>query len=137
MVVSAVDGHCLWAPVYDSAPNPLLAVERRTVIRLLSTTVPARVVDVACGTGRWMLHFNQAGAKVLGVDACPEMLAQAGKHHALRGRLILGDAQDLALANEVADLIVCSFASAYIRDVSRLMGELARIAVPGGRVIVS
>lgn len=137
MVVTAIDGYRLWAPVYDSGVNPLLAVESRTIKRLLGTVVPVRVVDVACGTGRWMHHFGRVGATVFGIDASPEMLARAQQRRSLRGRIVLGDAQDLAFANDVADLVICSFAASYVRNLAGLMAELGRIAAPGGRVLVS
>src|ERR1700756_828701 len=59
--VAAVEGYRLWAPVYDCMQNPLLSVESRTLRRLLYRIRVQRVVDVACGTGRWMLHFQERG----------------------------------------------------------------------------
>jgi malonyl-CoA O-methyltransferase len=137
MVVSAVEGHRLWAPVYDSNPNPLLALEGRIVRGFLCGVRPERMIDVACGTGRWMLYFRQTGAAVTGVDSCREMLMQAARHDALRNRLILADAQNIPLADEIADLVICSFAASYTGDLGRLMGEIARITAPGGNVVVS
>ena len=137
MLVSVREGHRLWAPVYDYNPNPLLALESRIVRGLLSDVHPKRVVDVACGTGRWMLYFHQAGAAVAGIDFCREMLAQAARHATLRNRLILGDAQNMPLADEIADLVICSFAASYASDLGRLMREIARVTVRGGTVVVS
>ena len=137
MLVSAAEGHRLWAPIYDFTPNPLLALESRMVRRLLCNVHPERVVDVACGTGRWMRHFHKTGAVVTGVDSCREMLMQAARHGALRNRLILGDAQNIPLADEVADLVICSFAASYAGDLGGLMRETARITVPGGYVVMS
>jgi ubiquinone/menaquinone biosynthesis C-methylase UbiE len=137
MLVSAIEGHRLWAPDYDTVPNPLLAVESRILKHLLNGAAPRSVADVGCGTGRWMLHFNRAGSEVIGVDACPEMLAQAALHRPLRGKLILGDAQDLPLADGVADLVVCSFTASYIHGLNRLMHQLARITVAGGRIVLT
>ena len=135
--VAAVEGYRLWAPVYDCMQNPLLSVESRTLRRLLYRIRVQRVVDVACGTGRWMLHFQERGALVFGVDACQEMLAQARQHPELRGRVILGDAQNIPLANEAADLVVCSFAASYIPDLRKLVREMARITAVSGRVVIS
>jgi ubiquinone/menaquinone biosynthesis C-methylase UbiE len=137
MLISAIEGHRFWAPRYDSGQNPLLAVESRIVQRLLRGSNPRRVVDVACGTGRWMLYFHRCGAAVVGLDACREMLVQAGQHEPLRSRLILGDAQHMPFADEVADLVICSFAASYICNLGQLMKELARITQRGGRVVVS
>jgi malonyl-CoA O-methyltransferase len=132
-----MEGHRLWAAVYDSAPNPLLALESRTVQQLLGNARPWRVVDVGCGTGRWMRHFEAKGAIVTGVDASPEMLSEAARHPAIRDQLILGDAQALPIRSECADLVVCSFAASYIRNLASLVRELARITVRTGRVVVS
>ena len=105
--------------------------------RLLCGIRARRVIDVACGTGRWMLHFQNRGAVVFGVDASAEMLAQARQRPELRGHLILADAQNIPLANEAADLVLCSFAASYIPDVRKLLREMARITVPSGRVVIS
>lgn len=137
MRVAAIEGHRLWAPVYDRMQNPLLSLESRTVQRLLCEATPQRVVDVACGTGRWMLHFQERGATVMGVDACPEMLAQATEHPQLRGRLVLADAQSIPLAEKTADLVVCSFAASYVPDLRHLLREMARITAASGRVVIS
>lgn len=137
MRVSVIEGHRLWAPTYDSAPNPLLALESRTVTALLDHKRPARVIDVGCGTGRWMLHFAKQGATVFGVDLCQEMLCEAERHPALPGRLVRADAENLPLQHGVADLAICSFAAAYIRNLPRALWEMARICTPGARVVVS
>jgi SAM-dependent methyltransferase len=134
--VSAAEGHRLWAPVYDSGPNPLLALESR-IVRGLLQRIPMRVIDVACGTGRWASYFAQLGATVYGVDSCEEMLAQAAKHHSLRGCLALADAEHLPLRQGIADLVLCSFAASYFGDLQQVLIEMARVSVPGACVIIS
>jgi ubiquinone/menaquinone biosynthesis C-methylase UbiE len=137
MMLRAVDAYRLWAATYDSEANPLVALDRRTMSRLLGTVAPSRLVDVACGSGRWLLHFQRAGASVFGVDSCDAMLEQAAKHVSLRGRLLCGDAMHLPLRDGTADLCFCSLALGYFSDLYRSFSELARIAAPGGRVAVS
>lgn len=134
--MSAMEGHRLWAESYDSAPNALIALETRTMRHILAQRRPKRVIDVACGTGRWLLRLEQLGASVFGVDVCEAMLFEAVKHPPLRGRLLLGDAAHLPFADSAADLVLCSLALGYFDDLQSSVRELARICAPGGQVVI-
>lgn len=135
MLVSALEGHRLWAPSYDSAPNPILALEGRRLPEILGAVEHRRAVDIACGTGRWAAHLASRGAIVVGVDFCSEMLLRAPV--SISGRLALGNAEALPIASGAADVVVCSFALGYFEDPARVFREMARISAPGARVVVS
>ena len=135
--ISASAGHRLWAPHYDEDPNPLLALENRLLRPVLAGCAPKRVVDVACGTGRWMRYFAQLQISVFGVDVCLEMLQEAKRHAGLRTRLVRGDVLQLPFAAASANLILCSFALGYIADLKSMFAELARIAAAGAAVVVT
>ena len=64
MRVSALEGHRIWAASYDSGDNPLLALERRSMESLLDFIMPSNVIDVGCGSGRWLGYFQKGGAHV-------------------------------------------------------------------------
>src|SRR5579875_959553 len=108
MRVSAMEGYRLWAPLYDSGVNPLLALERRAMSDVLKHVAPRTMLDVACGTGRWLLHFQRAGPQIIGCDACEQMLREAMKHACLRGCVVVGDAEDIPVASSFTDLVLCS-----------------------------
>ncbi len=137
MQVSVLEGHRNWAPSYDAGFNPLLALESRLLLERLSPLPATRFLDVACGTGRWMLAAQQRGAQVFGVDFCPEMLLEASRKGGLAGRLALADARSVPLADGVADLALCSFALGYLASPDQAIAEMARLARRGGRVVVS
>lgn len=137
MRVSAMEGHRLWAPVYDAGANPLLALERRAVGDLLKRFEPRTMLDVACGTGEWLLHFQHAGSAVFGCDACEEMLRVAGRNASLHGRVVLGDAERIPVCDGFADLVLCSVSLGYFHDLDGVFREFARAAKPGGFVAVS
>jgi malonyl-CoA O-methyltransferase len=137
MLVPPIEGHRLWAPVYDSGLNPILALERRSMRNLLKSLRPSTVIDVACGTGQWLLHFQQAGSAVFGCDACGEMLSQARRHSTLRGRVTLADAENIPFHDASADLVLCSVSLGYFHDINRVFREFARACKPGGRIAVS
>jgi SAM-dependent methyltransferase len=135
--INPVEGHRLWAQSYDSDHNPLLALERRILQPHLDKLQNHFVVDIGCGTGRWLSFASESGATVAGIDLTGEMLAQAAAKPGLAGRLARADAQRLPLAGAIADLALCSFCAAYVPDLCALFAELARVTRPQGRVVVS
>lgn len=135
MMVTALEGHRVWAESYDRAPNPVLALERRVLSQLLGAVEGRRAVDVACGTGHWAAYLATRGAHSWGVDYCAEMLMRAPG--VLSGCLVLANAEDLPFADESADLVICGFALGYFADAGRALREMARIAAPGASVVLS
>jgi malonyl-CoA O-methyltransferase len=135
-----MEGHRIWAASYDAGPNPLLALETRLVLERWRPLVISRFLDVACGTGRWMLLawqflIQQPGSQVFGVDFCPEMLLEASRKPGLGGRLSLADAGRIPLADGAVDLAMCSFALGYLPSPHQAIAEMARVSRKGGRVV--
>lgn len=105
-----------------------------------------RVLEVGCGTGRLLLPLARAGARLVGVDASPAMLALAeaklggaGEDVRSRVRLVEADMRTLALDEEfdVALLPVKTFAYLTSRDdqlaaLSAIAGHLRS----GGRLVL-
>lgn len=135
MLVSALQGHRLWAESYDATPNPLLTLERRALQNFFRPTVGMRVVDVACGTGRWSAWFAERGASTFGIDICEEMLGRVPPQ--LRGQFALGRAEDLPIASATADLTICSLAAGYFSGLGQAIAEMGRITKLGGSVVIA
>jgi ubiquinone/menaquinone biosynthesis C-methylase UbiE len=137
-VVAVAEGYDLWAQTYDSDPNPLLSAEERVLEPLLAPVANKVVLDVACGTGRWLEKLLRAGAKSgSGVDISLAMLAGAQGKTGLKGRLVSGDCTSLPYRSQSSDLVISSFALGHINDLRTLAQELARVAVPGADLWVS
>ena len=68
------EGYDLWAEVYDSDGNPLIAREERHIGPLIGTVAGLDVADVGCGTGRHALALSKAGARVTALDFSRRML---------------------------------------------------------------
>jgi ubiquinone/menaquinone biosynthesis C-methylase UbiE len=137
MRVSPLEGHRLWAPTYDQALNPVVALEGRLLSDQLCPIEGKRFIDVACGTGRWMTHLHQHGASVFGADASAEMLLQAHGKRVPCGRLVQADAESLPFRDRAADVTLCSFSAAYFSSLKAAVAEMARITASGGRVVLS
>lgn len=104
------------APTYDSAPNPLLALEERILGPLIPDTCELSVADIGAGTGRW-LHRLQA-ARTVAIDVSGAMLAYAPPPR------VIADACSLPLANDAFDVVFCTFTLGYA---PACFAELARI----------
>jgi len=127
-VTSVSAAYRLWSASYDRDPNPLLALEQRVLSDRLEVLPGERVIDLATGTGRWLLHVLGGGGNGFGVDNSPEMLAQAAKKRGIAGRLICADALELPFPDGFADLAICSFALGYISPLDAAIREMARVA---------
>ncbi|PYV20619.1 MAG: hypothetical protein DMG27_22585 [Acidobacteria bacterium] len=87
--VLSEEGYELWAPAYDRDPNHLLALEERTLKPLLPDLAGQQVLDLGCGTGRWLELLLDLGARrAVGVDRSRAMLRVAATKPRLRGRLV-------------------------------------------------
>ena len=125
-------GYEVWAPTYDRDPNPLLALEERTLQGLLPSLVGRDALDVGCGTGRWLERLLQAGAQsAVGIDLSAPMLTMARPKLSLRGHLVRADCLALPVRPLSADLAICSFVIGHILDLSTLARELARLTRTG------
>ncbi len=125
------------APRYD-ALNRLLSFGldqrwRRLALRAAQVGPGDRVVDVACGTGDLAELAAARGARVLGVDFAGRMLGVA-KQRRIPAAFALADAARLPLPSGSATVVTCGFAMRNFSDLEAVLGEMARILVPEGRL---
>lgn len=137
-LVPVAEGYERWAPTYDHAPNPVLAREERYLMPLLANLEGKSVLDVACGTGRWLekLLLRGCGSGV-GIDLSVAMLRVAGRKSTLRGRLAQAPCEDLPFTNAAFDFAICSFALGHFCELRPAVCELKRVTKIGADVFVS
>ena len=136
--VSVQEGYERWAPTYDRDPNPLLALEERQLKLMIPPLEGKRVLDLACGTGRWLAWLMTGGASSgVGVDSSPAMLAAAKEKPGVRRRIVQADCRAVPLANAVFDLVVCSFAVGHIPDLRSVAREVGRVTTASADVYVT
>jgi cytosine/adenosine deaminase-related metal-dependent hydrolase/ubiquinone/menaquinone biosynthesis C-methylase UbiE len=137
-VVSAREAYGRVAQTYDAEPNPMLPLEQRFLSSVLPEAVNLDVIDLGCGAGRWLAALApQNPRSLIGVDASPEMLAQARRKAQHIVELVLADCNCLPLSPASADLVICSFLTGYIADLSKFAEQIFRLLRPGGSVFVS
>jgi ubiquinone/menaquinone biosynthesis C-methylase UbiE len=133
----AVDAYRIWAPTWDSDPSAIVALEERFLAPCMGQLRGQRVIDVSCGTGRWLARATAQGAITTGIDLCLEMLQCAVRKVGLAGRLCLGDCRQLPFASGCADVVLFTLSLGHVAPAEAAITEIARIAKPGGAVIFS
>jgi ubiquinone/menaquinone biosynthesis C-methylase UbiE len=132
------DGYERWAPTYDDFPNPLLARELRHVLPLLPVLRNRSVLDVACGTGRWLTRLMTIDASLaVGIDLSSAMLRVAGDKRELSGKVVQGDCLRLPFRSSTFDFLICSFALGHIQDLRNAAQEFSRVMKPGADLFVT
>lgn len=124
------------APTYNQryAVNPhagitaaLLALARKAGVE--------RILEVGCGTGRWLAELQQVTRQVYGVDRSPGMLQQA-RHRNERFFLACGDAAHLPFAGATFDLVLCVNAFHHFDEPRVFLSEARRLLRSGGALAI-
>lgn len=136
--VSVQEGYARWAATYDRDPNPLLSLEERQLKFMLPRVEGKRVLDLACGTGRWLALLMAAGAASgVGLDFSAAMLAVAKEKIAGSSQLVQADCGAIPFSHAAFNLVVCSFAVGHIPDLAKVAREVGRVAAAGADLYVS
>lgn len=128
-----------WAQVYDGQANPLLALEERFLKHMLPDISGKHVLDMGCGTGRWLAYLDslKKAASLCGVDGSQEMLQIAEMKLSPTILLIHSSLPHLPLPSENVDLVLASFVLSYIRNINCCANEMMRVLRDGGDLFLS
>lgn len=96
----------------------------------------ARLLDAGCGAGLLTLLASLRGAHVTAFDASASLLDIA-RTRVPEADVREGDLQDLPFADATFDAVTAVNSVFYAADLAAAMHELARVARPGGRVVVT
>lgn len=132
------DPFALWAEVYDQQSNPLLSLEKDFLLQLLPGIRGLDVVDMGCGTGRWLEYLGSEFPRSLcGIDKSREMLMRAEAKVGRAASLYCADCTSTPLATSSTDLCLASFVLSHVPNLAEFVRELARILRPGGTAFIS
>jgi cytosine/adenosine deaminase-related metal-dependent hydrolase/ubiquinone/menaquinone biosynthesis C-methylase UbiE len=127
-----------WARVYDAQTNPLLLLEQRNAAPLLPSVRRGNVLDVGCGTGRWLTHLETLRpAALTGIDCSMAMLKHAREKVLPATKLEHGHSSALPGKDASYTFVMASFLLSYVKDLQAFALECARIVRPGGWMLVS
>jgi demethylmenaquinone methyltransferase/2-methoxy-6-polyprenyl-1,4-benzoquinol methylase len=109
---------------------------RKVVTARIRKWKPARLLDVASGTGDLALEIQDAcpDCEVIASDFCAEMLA----HAASRGiaKTLVADALNLPFPDGSFDVVTVAFGLRNMADYPAALREMRRVLKPGGRLLI-
>jgi demethylmenaquinone methyltransferase / 2-methoxy-6-polyprenyl-1,4-benzoquinol methylase len=128
------------APRYDLA-NQILSFGldgswRRYVCQRVASWKPARILDLATGSGVLAkeLARTNTGSLVVGADFCIPMLKVARKRNV--EHLVVADGLALPFANASFDVITVAFGLRNMAFLDRALAEMARTIRSSGHVVI-
>jgi ubiquinone/menaquinone biosynthesis C-methylase UbiE len=124
---------------YERIAEQLLPAAE-VVVAQASLKEDERVVDVGCGTGNAALLAAERGAVVTGVDPAQRLLevgAATARDRGLDVSFVLGEAADMPLEHDSADVVLSVFGVIFAPDPPAAAAEVDRVTAPDGRVLLA
>src|SRR5262249_23520231 len=110
-------------------------------VQVLAARAPELVLDAGCGTGLTIRQYVQPGLRVVGLDLSLNSLRQIQRTAPAESvGLVRGDLANLPFADATFDKVLCANTLQHVPTLEqrrRCLGELARVARPAARVVVT
>jgi SAM-dependent methyltransferase len=133
---SVQEGYGEWAATYEDIVLDAMDLRLLARVRSVAWSQARTVADLACGTGRIGAWLTRQGVSAVdGIDLTPGMLDGARAKGVYR-HLLLGDMRRTPFRTGAYDLVTAVLADEHLPDVQPLYQEAARIARPGGWLVL-
>lgn len=124
------------AGFYDEFTGRFTTVAIPMLLAMAETAPGSRLLDVCCGTGRAAGAAAALGARAEGIDVAPAMV-EAARAAFPAATFELGDVEAIPRADDTYDAVIWSFGLMHVGSPEAVLGEIARVLKPGGRVALS
>jgi ubiquinone/menaquinone biosynthesis C-methylase UbiE len=101
----------------------------------LGVNSQTKVLDVACGTGEWLLACRQQGAEVAGVDLSEKAISIC-KNEIPEGHFYAQAAEILPFPDSSFDIVTCLGALEHFIKPLQALQEMRRVANKNARIII-
>lgn len=109
------------------------------ILRLIKNYIeikkPTSIIEIGCGTGRWLNSLAEYGVKLFGLDLSPGMLHQTAKVNS-QLHLINASADNLPLQDFSFDFIYCINAIHHFANPQKFISCVKNLLSPGGIFII-
>lgn len=109
----------------------------QSILEALPSLTGARVLDLGCGAGEVAARLVARGARVTGVDGNEALLAAARQKRLEGAEFLHDELRNLELVAGAFDGIWCSFAAAYLPDLTTALEVWKRRLRPGGWIALT
>src|SRR4051812_20442971 len=125
--------YATWNPKLYDDKHAFVWQQAADLLDLLAPQPGERILDLGCGTGHLAAKIANTGAKVVGLDASQEMIAQALLSYP-QVEFIIDDARWLPF-NQEFDAVFSNATLHWIPDAGLVVESIARALKTGGRFI--
>jgi SAM-dependent methyltransferase len=94
-----------------------------------------KILDMGCGLGEFMIHFNKLGAESFGIEVDPEKVALI-KDAEIKSHVQVAPAERLPFSEETFDLVFSHEVLEHVNDDRQAIAEALRVLKPGGKFII-
>jgi SAM-dependent methyltransferase len=105
------------------------------IVRLLAPAASASLLDVACGSGKFVAHAAGRGLRVTGTDLS-DVAVEAARLRVPAARFTVGDAEALPFEDRSFDHVTCLGSLEHFPNPARGAAEMRRVLAPGGRAVI-
>ena len=129
----------LFAPLYDLLICVPIFGLRKEQSAALPHVAGKRILEIGCGTGYLLERLASPAGSVVGLDISQGMLREARKRLSREDKkvhLIQGSYYDIPFEKESFDCVLATFALTHAPDLLPVLGEIARVLEPGGRLVI-
>jgi trans-aconitate methyltransferase len=127
-----VSGAQFWSADTYAANARFVADLGAPLLDLLAPQSGESILDLGCGDGALTAQIAAAGARVIGVDASPDMV-RAAASRGLDARVM--DGQRLDFGGQRFDAVFSNAALHWMPDAHAVLARVARVLAPGGRFV--
>lgn len=110
--------------------------DARLACRVAEVSAADTLVDVGCGPGVAARMAARRGARVIGVDPAPPMLAVANLRRSARTRFVAGTAETLPIGDGECTVAWSLSTAHHFADVDAALREFHRVLAPRGRLLI-
>lgn len=116
--------------LYDKTTGPFAG---DVAFDIVAELAPLRLLEVGFGTGWFGGRVRrELGIEVVGIDSSARMV-ELGRAEGIDGQV--ADVQHLPFADESFDCVAAHWMLYHVADLDRGLAEIARVLVPGGRLV--
>lgn len=135
---ATAEGYDRWAASYDDK-DPSTWLDEPFLLKHLKPFPQCLILDVGCGTGRYLRRLAASAYRITGVDLSRNMLARARQQIAdpAHLRLVQATASSLPFHPESFDRVMLGLVVDHIASPLRLFGEVAAALRTGGMGVMA
>jgi malonyl-CoA O-methyltransferase len=136
--LSAQQAYDQWAAEYNDA-DPSTLLDEPFLMAMLQPLEDCRVLDLGCGTGRYLRLVSQSSRRVVGLDLSRGMLQQARRQRQEVNAVdwVQASVERLPFSEAAFDRVSSGLVLDHVQNLKAFFRGLAWVLKPGGRAVIT